>query len=50
MDPVVKIAIALIGVTVIFRLRHAFRKSQMGNKADRISAKLEELRKKRDEE
>lgn len=50
MDPVVKVAIALIGLTVFFRLRHAFRKSRMGNKEELIRAKLEKLRKKRDEE
>jgi hypothetical protein len=50
MDPVIQIALVLIGLTVFFRIRHAFRKSRMGNKAERINAKLEELRKKRDEE
>jgi hypothetical protein len=50
MDPVIQIAIALIGLTVFFRLRHSFRKSRMGDKAERINAKLEELRRKRDEE
>lgn len=50
MDPVVILAFVLIGIMLIFRLRHAFRKSQMGNKAELINTKLEELRKKRDEE
>jgi hypothetical protein len=50
MDPVIQIALVLIGLTLYFRIRHAFRKSRMGNKAERINAKLEELRKKRDEE
>ncbi|MEX2460127.1 MAG: hypothetical protein WD469_02290 [Paenibacillaceae bacterium] len=50
MDPVVQIALVLIGLMVFLRIRHSIRKSRMGDKAERISAKLEELRKKRDEE
>jgi hypothetical protein len=51
MDPVVQLALVLIGLTVIFRIRHTIRKSRMGkNKGERINTKLEELRKKRDEE
>ncbi len=50
MDPVVQIVLALIAITVFYRIRLAFRKAKMGNKAERINAKLAELRKKRDEE
>jgi hypothetical protein len=51
MDPVVQLALVLIGLTVIFRIRHTIRKSRMGrSKGERIHTKLEELRKKRDEE
>ncbi|WP_155699954.1 hypothetical protein [Paenibacillus psychroresistens] len=50
MDPVVKVVIAIIGLSVFMRLRHSFRKSRMGDKAERINTKLEELRRKRDEE
>jgi hypothetical protein len=50
MDPVVQLALILIGVSVILRIRHIFRKSRMKDKSEYINAKLAELRKKRDEE
>jgi hypothetical protein len=50
MDPIVQMALVLIGLTIIFRVRHIIRKSRLGNKKETIKAKLEELRKKRDEE
>ncbi|MCD1259824.1 hypothetical protein B5M42_013370 [Paenibacillus athensensis] len=51
MDKFVLMAIALGVVAVIFRLRGAYRKSRMNmDKGAQIAKKLEELRKKRDEE
>jgi hypothetical protein len=50
MDPVVQLAIVLIVLTIIFRIRYTIRKSRLRNKGEQINAKLEALRKKRDEE
>jgi len=51
MDKFVIIAVALAVVSVIFRLRSAYRKSRINvDKGAQIAKKLEELRKKRDEE
>jgi hypothetical protein len=50
MDPVVKFALVLIGLSIILRIRHIFRKTRMKDKRQYIHTKLEELRKKRDEE
>jgi hypothetical protein len=50
MDPIVKLALVLIALSVILRIRHIFRKSRMKDKSESIKVKLEELRKKRDEE
>ncbi|MDB5053952.1 MAG: hypothetical protein JWM44_2002 [Bacilli bacterium] len=49
-DPVVQLAIIAIIITVIFRLRYTIRKAKMRDDKNAIASKLEELRKKRDEE
>ncbi|MFC0214387.1 hypothetical protein ACFFK0_18300 [Paenibacillus chartarius] len=51
MDRIEIIIIAVIVVTVIFRLRHTFRRSTMNRSRESdIQRKLEQLRKKRDEQ
>ncbi|WP_156157815.1 hypothetical protein [Gordoniibacillus kamchatkensis] len=51
MDAFALLVLAVIAVTAIYRLRFTYRRSTMNrNKGDAIRRKLEELRKKRDEE
>jgi len=50
MDPVVQLGLIAIVLTVIFRLVYTSRKMKLKNKSNEIQDKLEELRKKRDEE
>lgn len=51
MDAFALIVLAVIAVSGIYRLLYTYRKSKMNrNKGDEIRRKLEELRKKRDEE
>jgi len=51
MDPVVQLALIAIVLTIVFRLLYTLRKvRRKGRNGNDIQRKLEELRKKRDEE
>jgi hypothetical protein len=50
MDPVIVIVMVIIVLFVLLRLRSTFRRAKRFDRTDEIQNKLEELRKKRDED
>ncbi|WP_165452683.1 hypothetical protein [Paenibacillus thalictri] len=50
MDPYLIVLLALIVVSVLFRIRRTYRKTAKSDKSAQIQRQLQELRKKRDED